>query len=614
MPVTAGDFLDTEGLGPSATSSRFDDERPFLFEGLEPRYATRRIRSQFVPMRDGVRLSTDLYVPLGAELPLPVVLVRTPYDKNRPATAMPALLPEQGIVYAIQDVRGRYESEGKFVACSAADRTDGHDTVEWLARQPWCNGRVGTLGSSYTGETAAKTAAMRHPAHKCCVVMFDGSYAGGNSLNGAFLQGGVTLFRMLATWFRDWVPKISFGPPPHVDREAWYQSPWADAYATQPVRQPVIGDAELMTLPVCDVLDRAGAAPSEFADMMRRAADPAARYWHEQGFLTDADQFDTPSIFLTGPLERGGSSFDNFRLLKANGTTAEVRDRQYLWFTPAAHSGYAACGEHSRSGIRDFGDTRFPYYRKLVGWFAHWLRGDPLDLDAWSKVSYFIANRNSWAQASDWPPPNAVAQRWFLRKGDALTPEKPAALEAADAFDYDPSFPTPSEPPGTSLDTLGGGYADRAMIDVRADVLTYTSAPREAPLTLTGPVRAELHVSSTALDTDFVAVLTEVDAAGRSINITHGIARMRFRNGVERAEMMEPGTIYPVTIDLWHVAIEIPAGHCLRLAISSCHFPVHERNLNTGGDNFTGTEWQVATNRVHHDSAHASALILPVCA
>ena len=615
MPITMNEFSE-DGAAPAACSVRYDPERPFLFEGLTPRFATGLVRSVFIRMRDGTRLSTDFHIPLGAALPLPVVLIRTCYGKAKSAGAMQDILPEQGFICAVQDVRGRYESEGDFIAGDGRDRSDGYDTVDWIAQQPWCNGRVGAMGSSYLGETAAKLAATRHPAHRCNVIMFDGSYAGGNSRNGAYLQGGVTLLRMLFGWFRDHVPKISYGPPPHIDRERWFSSPYAQAYATQPVSQPPIDvDAQLLTLPVHDMLDRSGAAPSEFGEFMRRSSDPADPYWDGQAYLSNEDYILTPTIHVTGPLERGGSGFDNFKLFKANGQTPEAREHQYLWFTAAPHSRLGLCGPATHMGARDFGDTSFPYWRTLVDWFAHWLHDDTLDLGSWAKVRYFPANLNRWEAADTWPPPDTGERLLYLHSagdaaggGGALTDAPSAVTQPADWFRYDPADPVPSEPPAADLDLLGGGYADRTAIEKRVDVLTYTTAALKQPLWIAGPVVLDLFVSSSAPDTDFSAVLTEVDEGGRSINITHGIARMRFRDGTDRVSFMTPGEIYAVTIDLWHAAIVIPAGHRLRLEITSSHFPVFDRNLNTGGDNYTSTAMQIAENAVHHGGPCPAAL------
>jgi predicted acyl esterase len=225
MPITLADFERRASDVVAEQSVGFDPERPFLFEGLKPRFATRVVRSVFMPMRDGVRLSTDFHIPVGAPGPLPVILSRTPYGKRTSSPALTHLFPEQGFIHAVQDIRGRYESEGEFVACSAIERDDGYDTVSWLAAQPWCNGAVGAIGSSYVGETAAKLAATRHPNHRASIIMFDGAYAGGLNLNGGYLQNGAVMLRMLYAWFRDYVPKISFGPPSHVEREAWFASP-----------------------------------------------------------------------------------------------------------------------------------------------------------------------------------------------------------------------------------------------------------------------------------------------------------------------------------------------------------------------------------------------------
>ena len=302
------EFEKVPGAKPASRSAAFDNARPFLFAGLEPRFPTRTIRCVLIPMRDGVRLATRLHIPLGARMPLPVVLARTPYGNARTPNPMADILPEQGFIHAVQDVRGRYQSEGEFVACGASDRADGVDTLDWLVRQEWCNGAIGTIGTSYLGETAAKLAAMRHPSHKCGVIMFDAANAAGNSQNGGYLQGGVTMLRMMFEWFRHAVPRYSLQPPPGIDREEFCNADWSDAYVSQPVALPPIDlDRHLLTLPVHDLIERSGAPPSEFGEMMRRANDPADPYWQAQGFLTGLDHFHTPTIHITGPLERSGA-------------------------------------------------------------------------------------------------------------------------------------------------------------------------------------------------------------------------------------------------------------------------------------------------------------------
>ena len=441
--------------------------------------------------------------------------------------------------------------------------------------------------------------------------MFDGAYAGGNSQNGAYLQGGVTMLRMMFGWFRDWVPAVSYGPPAHVDRETWFASAWSQCYATQPVAQPPVDlDAHLRTLPVHDLLDRAGAAPSEFGEMMRRSANPADPYWAAQGFLNDDDRFDVPTLHLTGPLERGGSGFDNFRIFRENALSQEARDNQKLIFSPAPHSQIHQCDAHTMYGIRDLGDTRFPYYRHFVQWFGRWLRDERSGVEDWPAVRYYSINRNDWETVTQWPPSDVVYRRLYLARDRALA-WQPGA-EASETYTYDPADPTPSEPEGAALDMLGGGYSDRSGIEARDDVIVFTTPVLDAALEIAGPVSVELFVSSSAPDTDFAATLVDVQPDGMPINVTHGIARMRYRDGVDRAVWMEPGTVHPVAIDLWHAAVTFPAGHRIRLEIASSSFPAWDRNLNTGGDNFIDTHWRVADNSVHFGAARPSAIVLPV--
>lgn len=609
-PIGTADFAGT--AAPAARSAAYDAERPFLFEDLAPRFATRVVRSCFLPMRDGVRLSIDFHVPIGASLPLPVILVRTPYSKGTSHANYTHIFPEQGFVFAIQDVRGRYESEGEFVANTGQDREDAYDTVSWIADQPWCNGAVGAMGSSYLGETAAKLAAMRHPNHRASIIMFDGANAAGLSRCGAFIQGGIVLLRATFGWFRDACPKISYGPPAWVDRQRWFRSDAARAYTTQPVKQPPIDvEKQLRTLPVVDMLDRTGAAPSDFAEWMRRADDPDSAYFERQRFITAADRIDTPTLHVTGPQEQGGSGPDNFNLFRRNAVSARARDNQYLLFTPAPHSGIARATAHSVWGARDFGDTRFPYHRMFVDWFGHWLRGDPAPVATWPKARFFVAGRNRWDQATAWPPADVTPVKLHLRGGGVLATDAPLRDEAPATFRYDPADPTPSEPPGAEL-AFVGGYGDQRALEARADILIYSSAPLAADLEIAGPVSLLLHVSSSAPDTDFAGTLCEVDADGRVVNVTQGIARMRFREGLDRKVWMTPGVVVSARVDLWHAAIRFRRGNRIRLHVGSALFPAFDRNLNTGDNNQITTAMRIADNAIHHGPAHPSHLLLPV--
>lgn len=602
-----------------ARSAAYTEAKAFLFDGLAPRYPSRAVRSVFVPMRDGIGLSTDFHIPLGAEAKLPVVLLRTPYGKRNAWPDLQKVLPEQGFIFAVQDVRGRHESEGEFLPGTGQDREDGYDTVSWIVAQPWSNGAVGAAGTSYGGETAAKLTATNHPALKASLIMFDGAYAGGNERNGTFLQGGINLLRDLVDWFRLRVPRYPYGPPASVDRRAWFRLPAAQAYSTQPVNPPAVPPDHLKTLPVYSLLDRLDAPPSAFADFMKQSSDPNGSYWQAQRYLTDSDTFSAAVLHVTGPQEIAGSGPYNFHLFRRNARTQIARDNQYLLFTPAQHSQHAAASEKSWFGARYFGDTRFPYYRTFIDWFDRWLRDTPNAVDRWPRARVFMGGVNRWQDMQDFPAPDVRHLRLYLARGAAgdarrgrLTRTKPGYRAEVNRFSYDPADPTPSEPPQTGIDGFGSGYVDRAPLEARPDILVYTTEPLEQDLELAGKVRAVLHVSSTAKDTDFVAILVEADAQGRAINVCHGAVRMRFREGLGKSVPIEPGRIYPIEVDMWFAALRIPAGHAIRLHIASAHFPHFDRNLNTGGNNYEDVTWQVAENGVHHGLDHLSYLELPV--
>jgi putative CocE/NonD family hydrolase len=596
----------------ASKSAAFDPERPYLFDGLQPRYTTRVIKSVFIPMRDGVQLSTDLYIPVGAELPLPVILSRTPYGKNGKVQPLARIFPEQGLIFAVQDVRGRYESEGEFIACTGQDREDGYDTVTWLAEQDWCNGSVGAIGSSYVGETAAKLAATCHPNHKASVIMFDGAYAGGRVFNGAYWQYGVNMLRMLFVWFRDYVPKISYGPPAHVDRQEWFRAPYASNYVSQPINQPEIDvEAHLRTLPLVDMMDRAGAAPSEYEEFIRRSENPADPYWRQQGFLAEDDEIDSPAMHISGFQEQGGSGPQLWSLFRRKARSALARDNQVWVFSPSPHSQAHLSSEHTTWGVRDFGDTRFPYYRKYVEWFGHWLRGDANDVEQWPKAHWYVAGRNQWEQGAEFPPPDSSELRLYLRSDGRLSSLAPDSEESPDSYQYDPADPTPSEPPGADKDLIGIGFADRSGYESRPDVLAYTTEKLAGPLEIAGRVKLMLQVSSSAKDTDFAAVLCERNEAGQVINVCHGIMRMRWRESLEQPVWMEAGKVYEIELDMWFATMRFERGSRISLQIMSASFPAFERNLNTGESNYTSSDWVVANNSIHHSPSHLSYITLP---
>ncbi len=287
------------------------------------------------------------------------------------------------------------------------------------------------------------------------------------------------------------------------------------------------------------------------------------------------------------------------------------------------------CASHEVSektvvGARPLGDARFDYYRVYEKWFAFWLRGEANKVTAMPKVQYYVMGRNVWKSAKDWPLPNARATRFYLHSdgganslygSGTLSTEKPGK-EPADRFVYDPGNPVPSFGGPvccTKMNEAEGAY-DQRPVEARDDVLVYTSEVLTEGIEVTGPLKLVLYVSSSARDTDFTAKLIDVYPDGRAFNLQEGILRARYRDGFDRTVWMEPGEVYRLEIDLQATSNYFAPGHRIRLEVSSSNFPRFDRNLNTGGNNYDETRWQVARNVVHHSGRYPSHLILPVVA
>jgi putative CocE/NonD family hydrolase len=573
------------------------------------RYEVRVDKNVMVAMRDGIRLATDVYRPVGLDQDrLPVVLLRLPYDKETysgGAIGPARFFAGQGYAVVVQDTRGKFQSEGDYLV-SAADRLDGYDTVDWAARQTWSNGRVGTFGCSYLGENQTQLAAMRHPAHMAAIPLAAGGSvgtAGGRYGYFGIYEGGVFGLSAAFGWFRTAGQKQPGGaPPPAIE----------------------VG-AALRELPTIGLMERYG-PPDRETDWEEFLSEPlTSEWWNGLGYLRDDDRFDTPALHVNSWYDLGAAeTLQQWRLMQDNAESGRTRDHQYVILSPTSHCQSERATAHTVVGEIDFGDARLDYWSIYLRWFDHWLRGEENGVTAMPKVQYYTMGRNEWGSSNDWPIPDTRFTRMYLhsaghansRLGDGGLSEQPPATEPADRFSYDPADPVPSR--GGSVCCTGNpldqpGAFDQSDIELREDVLVYTSgAVGSEGLEITGPVSAVLHVSSSARDTDFTIKLLDVYPDGRSINVVEGIRRARFRNGYETTEFMEPGQTYRVEIDLHAVSYWFQPGHRLRVEVSSSNFPRFERNLNTGGNNFDETEWVVAENVIHHSAVAPSHLVLPV--
>jgi hypothetical protein len=587
----------------------------------------RKEKSIFVPMRDGVRLSTDLYFPEGVDGKLPVILVRTPYGKDGsyPYGGMIPLLVQQGYIVAIQDARGRFESEGEY-RVRHWDRKDGYDMVDWLVDQPWANGKVATFGCSYLGETQITLGAEKHPNHVAMMPMASG--AAYNNIGRPFtsFDGGVLELAQTAGWFINSGTKVFHGPPAWMDREEWFQSEQSGMFTTGQGTTRARYDAQEMldiysTLPIVDVVRKLGMKYTDYEDYVTNT--PESEYFDEGDWVRADDTFDTPALYIDSWYDFGpAESLKMFNQMRANAPSKKARDNQYIIMTPSTHCAWAGATENTIIGERDLGDARKEFVDIYLKWYEHWLKGVDNGITDMPRVQYYLMGRNEWRSAENWPIEGTNYQKFYLgsdgnansRHGDGMLSALPSENAVVDRFVYDPATPVPTRGGNvccTGMETGAGGY-DQSTIEMRNDVLVYTSAPLEEAIEVTGYLEVVLYVSSDAKDTDFTAKLVDVYPDGRAFNLQEGAKRMRFRENLRRKVWMEEGEVYEIHLDLHATSNYFDKGHRVRLDVSSSNFPRWSRNMNTGGNNYDESEGIPANNTIHHSAEYPSHVVLPV--
>ncbi len=593
-----------------------------------PPYRVRLEKSVMVPMRDGVKLSTDLYFPECRESKLPVILMRTPYNKNfhRERTAetrtFPYFFAEHGYVVIIQDCRGRFESEGTYTV-SAADSGDGYDAVTWAALQPWSNGCVGTYGCSYSGENQIEMAKLRNPHLKAMIPQAAGGALGTAgqrcSYFGAF-KGGVFELSGNFGWFFQYGSKIFYRPPADTPYRVFLET--AKLFNPAPELPPINFREIWRTLPVIDMMKNAGGPPTDFEDFLSH--EPADPWWDGLGYIKDTDRFDVPALHVNSWYDFGvAETLYLFGLFQRNATSALARDNQFVIISPTAHCLSEEATETTIVGERKVGDARLDYENIYLRWFDHWLKGIDNGITRMPKVQVYVMGTGTWRKGDEWPPAGTRFQTYYFhsdghangRYGTGRLGLDAPAAEQPDTYVYDPRTPVPSRGgpvccTGTP-DAPEGSY-DQSDVEMRQDVLVYSSPPLIEGVEVTGPLEVVLYVSSSAPDTDFTAKLVDVYPDGTAYNVQEGIQRARYREGFDKKVWFKPGDLARVRIDLQATSNYFGPGHRIRLEISSSNFPRFERNLNTGGRNFDEAGGEVAQNTIYHSAEHPSAVILPI--
>jgi uncharacterized protein len=540
-------------------------------------------------MRDGTVLRADVYRP-SADGRYPVLLQRTPYNKSGGVDAG-YRMAAAGYVAIVQDVRGRFASEGEWYPFRYESQ-DGYDTVEWAASLPYSNGKVGMFGGSYVGATQM-LAAIAHPPHLAGICPF---VTASNYHENWTYQGGA-----FEQWFNEsWTSGLA--------RDTADRRIEQGTDATHGISKLPLTKYSLFNWPA-GPLTLEALAPY-FLDWL--AHPEYDEYWKRWAIDEHYADISVPALTITAwyDIFQGGS-LRNYEGLKAKGT-------QRLLIAIGGHAGGGR-----KIGDVDFGApaAEFKETDTTLAWYDYLFKGTR-NRFAGKPVRIFVMGANQWRDEDEWPLKRARETKYFLHsanganslRGDgALSMENPGK-EPADHYVYDPANPVPTTGGPLCCDAahLAPGPRDQRGVEAREDVLVYSSSPLSRDLEVTGPVSVELYAKSSAVDTDFTAKLVDVWPNGFSQNLTEGIIRARYRDSREKAALLNPGEVYKFTIDLWSTSNVFRQGHKLRVEIGSSNFPRFDRNLNTGRSAASTSVYVSATNTILHDAEHPSALILPV--
>jgi predicted acyl esterase len=516
-----------------------------------------------VPMRDGRHLLANVWLPKQRTGPAPTILIMTPYNKFYVGAATPDSnrqpdLPElDHYALVIVDWRGFYGSkDAKTEGTPPPNQLgkDGHDTVEWIARQDWSDGKIGMWGPSALGQVQLVTAIEQPPHLRCIVPMVNAAkYNYERYYYGGVIKEGYV--HLLET--------AGYGP---------------------------------------QTLVRSHPKKDAFWIMTERTANP------------DFNQIEVPTLMVAAWFDHNGDLplqvFD--KLVETSG--AETRRHSRLLIGPWRH---VALGK-LQQGELEFPKAVSVSAEESTRFFDYWLRGRDEGYGDRQRVRYYLMGADEWREAPSFPPPNTADSRFYLRADGLLAKARPAETDAPAVFLYDPNDPSPTVGGLNAFmrrdplsEEVGDGPRDqRARVESRSDCLVYTTRVLEQDVVVEGMARVKLHVSSDRPDTDFAVRLCDVHPDGRSMLVADGIWRMRYRNSLENEEWMEPGQIYELTIPLPPTAQAFVKGHRIRVIVSSSNFPRFGLNTNMGPDEADGKA-AVATNSIHHDSAHPSVLILP---
>lgn len=539
-----------------------------------------------IEMRDGVKLYADIYVPSG-EGPFPVILSRVPYGTQSDYILQPAYgkyFTDRGYVYVSQNVRGRFGSEGLFTAyVEGQEIPDAYDTVEWIVNQDWSNDNVGVMGESYYGYTSLMAAVSGHPAVK------------------AISPANITLAREKQSL--DGVFPIQASGLWTLNMDDIVNGEYQDT-----------DSLDLYHLPMITL-----GSENNMRDSL----------WRErvEGYLKDPSELKKSAIReyqkIRVPALHFGGWYDTFTRgsiaiwngVKTYSENLDVIDKQWLVIGPWDHDSMsvhiADIAPATTIGKRDFGTKAINTYGETVTeFFDYFLKGKDNGFIYTKRVYYFNIGDDDWREAEEWPPLSSEIQSFYLNVNQELTDKSPNE-DSMSSYTYDPKNPiTITE--GTNIWLRSSEMKNRRTLLERDDILIFETEALQKDLEITGDISLELFASSSAIDTDFTAAIVDVYPDGYSLLIQEGILRASHRNKDESPSHINPNEIYELNIDLWSTSYVIPAGHKLRLEISSSNFPRFARNLNNGEPFGMSDELKIAEQTIYYGERYPSRLLLPV--
>ncbi len=549
-----------------------------------------------VPMRDGINLSADIWLPPSSRGsgPWPALLLRTIYDNQEARyIGWAREFTNRGYAVIMQDCRGRGDSDGEWIPY-VCELYDGYDTHQWIGEQDWCDGNLGTFGLSYPGFTQTLPATLRSKYLKAVApIASQQDNYGHHRVNGVIHHNVAFAFlNMLGR-------SMQYESLKHFDQDTFF-----------------------FELPIDTAMEKVSNTHPYYKGVMEH--EQYDEWWSSYSLRDKYPEMAIPSLFITGWFD--SLSNENFKLFNGwtkKAKTEDARSKTKLIIGPWSHQiapwGRVPMGKNGEYADRTFGKQALSDVIEMhMHWYDQRLKGIDTGVDEEAPIKLFVMGKNTWRDEYEWPLERTEWTKFYLSSagnavdgGGGLHPEIKTSDQTSDSFIYDPGDPVPSL--GSQYQTYDFcGPHDRSHIQRRPDVLTFTTDVLTEDMEITGPISATIWASSDAKDTDFTATLTDLEPDGKAIALCEGIVRARFRNGTENPQMMVPGEIYKFEIDMWNTSNSFIKGHRIRIEISSSNFPRYNRNLNSGNPIASDIDITLANQTVYHGIQYPSYINLPV--